>query len=80
MSQIIVLSKEKFSSNVIEKCLEHNTAEMNTKIVESIMKEKHLYFELLIDHYGNYVIQKCLHVAVEPLKSKFIDDLKEDVK
>ena len=29
MSDIIQLSKQKFSSNVIEKCLEYNTIEMN---------------------------------------------------
>ena len=33
MSDLINLSKQKFSSNVIEKCLEHNTPEMNAKIV-----------------------------------------------
>lgn len=33
MSDIIQLSKQKFSSNVIEKCLEHNTTEMNQEMV-----------------------------------------------
>jgi len=37
MSDIIVLSKQKFSSNVIEKCLECNTKEINSQLVASIM-------------------------------------------
>jgi len=79
MSDIILLSKQKFSSNVIEKCLEHNSVEMNQEMVQHVMNEKAHYFNMLSDQYGNYVIQKCLQVAHEPQLSLFINDLKSDV-
>lgn len=79
MSDIIPLSKQKFSSNVIEKCLEHNSVEMNQEMVQHIMNEKAHYLNMLSDQYGNYVIQKCLQVAHEPQLSLFINDLKGDV-
>lgn len=56
MSDIIPLSKQKFSSNVIEKCLEHNSVDMNREMVQHIMNESTHYFNLLSDQYGNYVI------------------------
>lgn len=65
---------------MIEKCLEHNTTDMNRLMVEGFIKERGEYFNLLIDQYGNYVIQKCLSVAVEPEFSKFINVLKSDVE
>ena len=60
MSELINLSKQKFSSNVIEKCLEFNTNQMNEQVVHCLMSNKNQYFNLLIDNFGNYVIQKCL--------------------
>lgn len=66
MSDLINLSKQKFSSNVIEKCLEHNTSKMNAQIVQCLMNAKNQYFNMLIDNFGNYVVQKCLQVAKEP--------------
>ena len=66
MSNIILLSMQKFSSNVIEKCLEYNTKEANRSMVECIMRDPSKYFMLLSDQFGNYVIQKCLSVAQEP--------------
>lgn len=79
-NNLIALSKQKFSSNVIEKCLEFNTKEANRDMVYSLMKERSYYFSLLSDQYGNYVIQKCLAVAQEPQLSNFIADLRPDVE
>ena len=66
MSDLINLSKQKFSSNVIEKCLDHNTPQMNARIVQSLMGAKDQFFNMLIDNFGNYVVQKCLQVAQQP--------------
>ena len=49
MSDIIALSKQKFSSNVIEKCLEYNTKEINKQMVACIMGDPSYYYELLSD-------------------------------
>mmetsp|Transcript_29873 Transcript_29873/g.45673 ORF Transcript_29873/g.45673 Transcript_29873/m.45673 type:complete len:87 (+) Transcript_29873:4418-4678(+) len=80
MSELIPLSKQKFSSNVIEKCLEHNTIEMNEKIVECLIHNQEHCYELLSDQFGNYVIQKCLAVAQEPLFSQLKETIKKDVE
>lgn len=66
ISNLIPLSKQKFSSNVIEKCLEYNTKEANRQLIECIIRDKTQNFNLLSDQFGNYVIQKCLAVAQEP--------------
>lgn len=79
MSDIINLSKQKFSSNVIEKCLEHNTKEVNKQMVASIMSDPDHYFDLLSDQFGNYVLQKSLSVAQEPQLSQFLSQLQPDV-
>ena len=44
------------------------------------MSNQSQYFNLLIDNFGNYVIQKCLSVAQEPQLSFFISQLKDDVE
>jgi len=56
---LLVLAKQKFSSNVIEKCLEFNTNEVRDQMVEEILQAPSFY-EFLVDQYGNYVIQKAL--------------------
>jgi pumilio RNA-binding family len=79
MSNIISLSKQKFSSNVIEKCLEHNTKEVNKQLVACIMSDRSHYFDLLSDQFGNYVLQKSLSVAQEPQLSQFLAALQPEV-
>ncbi|KAL9258772.1 putative pumilio homolog 7, chloroplastic [Drosera capensis] len=52
------LSTNKFSSNVVEKCLAH-IEECRPKIVHELLSTPH--FEELVQHpYGNYVIQSAL--------------------
>jgi len=55
LGTLLELGKQKFSSNVIEKCLESTTPDIQCKMVEEIMQAKSFY-EFLIDQYGNYVI------------------------
>ena len=52
---LLELSKEKFSSNVIEKCLESTSADIRSQMVAEIMKASS-FKEYLADQYGNYVI------------------------
>ena len=65
-------SSQKFSSNVIEKCLD--CCDENTKnlIIEKFCEEK-LIKSLLFDMYGNYVLQKVMILSKEPFKSKFFN-------
>lgn len=75
LGNLMALSREKFSSNVIEKCLEQTSADIKALMVEEIMKANY-FVEFLADQYGNYVIQKALQVAVEPNLSLFIEKLR----
>ena len=54
---------QKFSSNVIEKCIESSSPEIQTFLINSIIKNEKLISALLIDSYGNYIIQKILMVT-----------------
>jgi hypothetical protein len=37
LGSLLILGKEKFSSNVIEKCLEHNSPEVKEAMVKEIL-------------------------------------------
>jgi hypothetical protein len=60
--KIIELSKQKFSSNVIEKCI--RCAEMSAKqlMIEELLDAEELE-RLMRDSYGNYVVQTALEFA-----------------
>lgn len=79
MGSLLELGKQKFSSNVIEKCLEHNSNEVKEAMVKEILSANS-YYDFLLDQYGNYVIQKSLSVAEEPYFSLFIEKLKPDIE
>ena len=64
-------STQKFSSNVIEKCLDYCDEETKELIVQRFC-EPILIQNLLFDVYGNYVIQKTMEMAREPLRTKYI--------
>lgn len=57
--QIIMLSKQKFSSNVIEKCFEFTDAYTRGFLMEGL-DLKGIVRELIADQFGNYVIQRML--------------------
>jgi hypothetical protein len=60
--KVIELSKQKFSSNVIEKCI--RCAEMSSKqlLIEELLDVEELE-QLMRDSYGNYVVQTALEFA-----------------
>eukprot|EP00468_Gymnochlora_sp_CCMP2014_P009114 CAMPEP_0167762498 /NCGR_PEP_ID=MMETSP0110_2-20121227/12804_1 /TAXON_ID=629695 /ORGANISM="Gymnochlora sp., Strain CCMP2014" /LENGTH=1142 /DNA_ID=CAMNT_0007649385 /DNA_START=1 /DNA_END=3429 /DNA_ORIENTATION=+ len=61
------LSKQKFSSNVVEKCLRVGSCDWQTSIIEELMDKGNYngntVLSLLQDSYGNYVMQNALNVA-----------------
>ena len=63
-------ASQKFSSNVIEKCLDCSDEETKDLIVKNFCDEK-LVQTLLFDMYGNYVLQKTMSIAKEPYRTKF---------
>ena len=56
------LSKQKFSSNVVEKCLKQSSCHWRTIIIRELIAQPAVA-ELLRDRYGNYVLQTALSVA-----------------
>merc|ERR1719319_578590 len=88
-------SKQKFSSNVVEKCLRHSSNElkqcMHTKDWTTIIVRELLTKagDLISDKYGNYCLQTALQAATEHpcLLQEFasstkphLDTLRENVK
>ena len=71
---IVKLSKEKFSSNVIDKCIIKDYDKSN-KLIESIIK-KNIIKEIIVDQYGNYVVQKALIISGKEVCSKIIKQIK----
>jgi len=59
IKNLVSFSNQKFSSNVVEKCFD---SEMKINVIDEILKDNN--FELiLLNEYGNYVIQKALSKA-----------------
>lgn len=58
----IHLSMQKFSSNVVEKCLNESSEEELTWIIKELFESQRSVM-LLQDAYGNYVVQSALKVA-----------------
>lgn len=82
--KIFELSLEKFSSNVLEKCLLHSSAEDRNKIIKEILTPPNQLpsegiKKLLFHPYGNYVFQQALEVATEPLFSCLIEHSRQHV-
>jgi len=78
MGNVCALSVQKFSSNVIEKCIrvaEHNTRKA---LIEELLNRSRLE-KLLRDSFGNYCVQTALDYA-EPgqralVSSQLLDQL-----
>ena len=48
LGSLLELGKQKFSSNVIEKCLEHNSPEVKEAMVKEILSADS-YYDFLLD-------------------------------
>eukprot|EP00928_Gymnodinium_smaydae_P097683 TRINITY_DN8907_c1_g7_i1.p1 TRINITY_DN8907_c1_g7~~TRINITY_DN8907_c1_g7_i1.p1 ORF type:complete len:1190 (+),score=241.99 TRINITY_DN8907_c1_g7_i1:219-3788(+) len=75
LGHLNVLSRQKFSSNVVEKCLQSCSAEDKEKLIRELCDSRGLG-EILRDHYGNYVVQSALGSAHEPLLSMLLGAVK----
>jgi len=59
LGKVAALSVQKFSSNVVEKCIREASPVLQKAVVSELMVPGTLN-ELLLDNYGNYVIQTAL--------------------
>ena len=71
---ILKLSKEKFSSNVIDKCIIKDYKKSN-KLIESII-QKNIIKDIIVDQYGNYVVQKALNISEKNICVKIIEQIR----
>jgi hypothetical protein len=79
------LSLHKFSSNVLEKCLQNSSDKDRNKIINEILNPpKQLPSEavrlLLFHQFGNYVFQQSLEVAKDPQFSLLVEHAKPHIQ
>jgi pumilio RNA-binding family len=56
---IINLSCQKFSSNVIEACIDNNTS-LKKMMIDKLIEDESIIIKLILDQFGNYIVQKAL--------------------
>jgi len=78
-NDINFLSKQRFSSNVIEKCFDNSNKETKEIIIKELAKPDIIY-SLLFDMYGNYVLQKALAISSEPYYSFFLKNISQHLE
>lgn len=73
--KIVALSKQKFSSNVIEKCL--RAADMDTKrvMIDEVLMGNELE-KMLRDSFANYVVQTAMEYADPQTKMRLVDAIR----
>ncbi|KAL0221386.1 hypothetical protein RCL1_001240 [Eukaryota sp. TZLM3-RCL] len=67
------LAKQKFASNVLEKFLDTAPTEFSFLIVAEIFENSQRILDLLIDGFGNFVIQKSLAILPPSLLNSYLE-------
>ena len=62
MEDLIHLCKEKYASNVIEKFIFIKSSE-SKEVIQSIINHENNLHQLIIDQYGNYIVQRILSIV-----------------
>jgi hypothetical protein len=75
IDNIVYYSKNRYSSNVIEKCFDCCGNKEKKKLIEKISNPE-IISELIMDEHGNYVIQKTLYYADSIDKEKILNTIK----
>ncbi|KAL1901392.1 hypothetical protein Sste5346_001797 [Sporothrix stenoceras] len=73
--RICQLSRHKFSSNVVEKCLRCSLEPSKDMIVEELLQPGEID-RLLRDSFANYVIQTALDYATPYMKVRLVDNIR----
>eukprot|EP00752_Nemacystus_decipiens_P010475 g9333.t1 len=76
IGKVAMLSMQKFSSNVIEKCMDRASEEMIVKYVHELADPTAMR-PLLQDQYANYVIQKTLQLAPRDAALTLVESIRE---
>ncbi|ONK65044.1 uncharacterized protein A4U43_C07F32900 [Asparagus officinalis] len=73
-----ILSTQKHSSNVVEKCLKLAEEKYRAKIISELMNSPQ-FLQILQDAYGNYVIQSALKLCRGALYATLVEAIKPHV-
>jgi len=80
MGQILVLSKHKFASNVIEKCVTNGTKAERQQMIDEVIQVKpdgtSDLISMMKDQFANYVVQKMLDVVDKDQHDLLISKIK----
>jgi hypothetical protein len=76
VGNIRILATQKFSSNVVEKCLQSCSPDVRYVLVREILGEKHHFLQLLQDPFANYVIQTALTTSEPQQHHDLIEAIK----
>lgn len=60
---IIDLSRDKFASNVVERCLKHGSATQRRSIIQEFLQNETALIAMMRDDYGNYVCYSAFEVC-----------------
>ncbi|XP_010257692.1 PREDICTED: uncharacterized protein LOC104597686 [Nelumbo nucifera] len=72
------LSMQKYSSNVVEKCLKYAAEEHRPQIIQELINTSRLD-QILQDPYGNYVIQAALNHSKGTLHAALVEAIRPHV-
>ena len=76
---IINFSCQKFSSNVIEACIDNNTT-LKKRTIEKLIEDDCIISKLIIDQFGNYIVQKALQNSEQKEFDIIINIIKNNEK
>lgn len=74
-SRVVELSRHKFSSNVIEKCIRHSAPAVATLMIEEMLGPTEIE-RMLRDSFANYVIQTALDHAQPEIRARLVDSIR----
>jgi len=75
VGKVCLLAVQKFSSNVMEKCLERCTDRVREEYLDELNDSDRLR-ELMMDPFGNYVVQRALSVSTHAQAIRLVETMK----
>jgi len=75
VGKVNLLAIQKFSSNVMEKCLERCTDSTKEKYMAELADTERVR-ELMMDPFGNYVVQRALSVATHAQAIRLVEAMR----
>lgn len=75
IGKVNLLAIQKFSSNVMEKCLERCTDSVKEMYMQELSDSERVR-ELMMDPFGNYVVQRALSVATHSQAIRLVESMR----